>query len=312
MEGSSHRVLVASAPPHVLPEELQGFSEVGELQLEHSSWIPRVAVIAADPWSRATPAPRPTILAISGENQRHVSMFFKAFRAELRGWQVLIPLRPQGEHQPFFFEEAGLKHLERLVTDLVASRGGPAALLPAPVEGGRVHLVGTSNGGASVLALACRAPRLVASLTCVTGFDAGVETGGKGLDLSPLQQIPLIRFWAGELDELGHQRALAEIHHFGERGRRAGPQARLAASVGPLGLTSPCVEPVRALPRSHACLGLATLIKSREATAAKTKELRKSPFMGHEEGEESPRSKEPSHARRLFLSALSLSLSLAP
>lgn len=197
-------------PGWVAPEEQEAdvFSPICEIDL-NGSWIPRVCVIgdydARTPGAAGSQVPRPTVLAVSGEEQRHVSKFFRSWRAELRGWQVLIPIRPTGHGRPYFFDADGLEPLLKLMQSLI---GGSASsgLLPAPVESGQLHLVGTSNGGASVLAAACAAPHLVASLTLVTGFRPDVVR-----DLEPLRQLPLVRFYAGEKDELGHQRALTAV-----------------------------------------------------------------------------------------------------
>lgn len=192
-------------PGWIAPEAQEDdvFSPIHEIDLD-GSWIPRVYIIA-DYDTRSSQAPRPTVLAVSGEEQRHVSKFIRSWRAERRGWQVLTPMRPTGRDQPYFFDAGGLEPLLKLMRGLIRCSGG-AGPLPAPVESGKLHLVGTSNGGATVLAAACAAPHLVASLTLVTGFPPDVVR-----DLEPLRQLPLVRLYAGEKDELGHQRALTVL-----------------------------------------------------------------------------------------------------
>merc|ERR1711974_536049 len=80
--------------------------------------------------------------------------------------------------------------------DRDASANG--GLLSAPVEG-KLHLIGMSSGGATVLAAACRAPELVASLTLVAGFIPKCCTS-----IDALATIPCIRLYSGAEDELGH------------------------------------------------------------------------------------------------------------
>lgn len=144
----------------------------------------------------------PTVIAVSGEEQRHVSSFFKAWRAESRGWQVLVPLRNEGYAWPYLFEPGGVEAVVRLLKSITEG----STTLPYAIEGGRVHLIGSSNGGAAVLAAACLAPHLVASLTLVTGFIPDIVT-----DLSPLRHIGHIRLYAGSEDHLGHQIALTHL-----------------------------------------------------------------------------------------------------
>lgn len=177
------------------------YSAVQTRHLDGDAGAPYAFIAPADCPQGA--ASLPTVLAISGEEQLHVSRFFRAWRAEERGWQVVVPLRRRSG-LPYLFEKAGVDFavalMQRLVTD------ADCKLLPQRVQGQKFHLVGTSNGGAAVLAAAAQAPELVASLTLVTGFCP------KGLaDFAPLKVVPSIRLYAGDLDELGHCEALARI-----------------------------------------------------------------------------------------------------
>jgi len=80
------------------------------------------------------------------------------------------------------------------------------------VEGRKFHLIGCSNGGAAVLAVAARAPHLVASLAVITGFVP------KWLrNLSPLRSVPSIRLFVGDSDELGHTQAIETMKRKIER-----------------------------------------------------------------------------------------------
>lgn len=141
----------------------------------------------------------PTVLAVSGEEQRHISKFFLSWRADRLGWQVLIPLRPEppgdAVYTPYLFEPAGVANIVKLMELLVAAPGGPGSLLPYRAESSKLHLIGSSNGGATVLAAACAAPHLVASLTMVTGFIP--ETL---LNFASLQHVPSIRLYAAGAD----------------------------------------------------------------------------------------------------------------
>jgi len=74
----------------------------------------------------------PVCIAISGERQQHVSRFFQAWKSEQRGWVVVSPLCPG---TPLFFDRP------KLIQQLAAS-----LLTQFNVEGGKFHMVGTSNG----------------------------------------------------------------------------------------------------------------------------------------------------------------------
>lgn len=146
----------------------------------------------------------PTVVAIAGEEQLHVSKFFRAWKAEDRGWQVVVPMRPD-LHSPYLYEQAGARGVVDLIGEIVQQGLDPPLkpLVPFRVEGGKFHLIGTSNGGASVLAVAAAIPHLIASLTLVTGFVPPHLS-----DLRSLKQIRLIRLFVGSADEMGHDKAL--------------------------------------------------------------------------------------------------------
>lgn len=163
------------------------FSDLVELPVGPDAL--RCSLIA--PEASAEPQPLPTILAISGEEQLHVSLFFRAWRAERRGWQVVAPAR-QSKDSPYLFEKAGLDLLAKLVRSIL--KGGECPALHR-VEGRKLHLVGTSNGGASVLALAARLPDHIASVTLVTGFVPDCLK-----DLGPLRCVPRIRLIGSKSD----------------------------------------------------------------------------------------------------------------
>ncbi|CAK0870595.1 unnamed protein product [Prorocentrum cordatum] len=191
-----------------LPRDDDPFSPVEEVAFAECSppgcGHLRLARIAAPGFGACSGQALPTVLAVSGERQQHVSRFFQAWRAERRGWQVIIPIDGSS---PKLYESDGVDIVVRFMAFLLG--GSPECsddMLPAPIEGGRLHLVGTSNGGATVLAAACRAPELVASLTLVTGFVPRPVR-----DVSTLSRVPLIRLYAGADDELGHQDALERL-----------------------------------------------------------------------------------------------------
>mmetsp|Transcript_71535 Transcript_71535/g.155415 ORF Transcript_71535/g.155415 Transcript_71535/m.155415 type:complete len:942 (-) Transcript_71535:64-2889(-) len=145
----------------------------------------------------------PTILAISGEEQAHVSKFVRAWRAEERGWQVVVPLR-SSRRKPLFFEEGGVEAIILVMREIIGNTDREA--VPFDVESQKLHLVGNSNGGAAVLAVAARVPELVASVTVVTGFAPPGLT-----DYWPLRDISHIHFYVGDADELGHCAELQEV-----------------------------------------------------------------------------------------------------
>jgi len=173
---------------------------------------------------RTAPAGRealPSVLAISGEEQQHVSKFFRAWRAENRLWQVIIPLRPRSGI-PYLFDGAGVERVVKLMRRILEDEQGE--LTPFRVEGDKFHLVGTSNGGASVAAVAAHTPNLVASLTLVTGFIPDSLT-----DFSRLLTILSIRLYVGDKDEMGHCDCLQEME---QQIRLAGATAELFVLEG--------------------------------------------------------------------------------
>merc|ERR550537_123168 len=97
-------------------------------------------------------------------------------------------------------------------------------LAPFRVECRKFHLIGSSNGGASVAAVAARIPNLVASLTLVTGFVPDSLT-----DFSRLLTILSIRLYVGDHDEMGHCICLQEME---QQLRRAGAAAELVVLEG--------------------------------------------------------------------------------
>jgi len=140
----------------------------------------------------------PTVFAIGGELQFHVSLFFRSWRAEKRGWQVIAPMRADKD-VPMLFEKSGVDLLVQLLKRLTKD------VLPHDVEGGRFHLIGTSNGGAAALAVAARVPDRVASLTLVTGFMPDcVKT------LGPLREIRSIRLLGSKQDWTSTQLELVQ------------------------------------------------------------------------------------------------------
>lgn len=145
----------------------------------------------------------PTVLAISGEEQCHVSKFFRAWRAEERRWQVIVPLR-QKSGTPYLFDEAGVDIVVELMRRILDDE--VAALTPFRVESKKFHLVGCSNGGAAVAAVAARVPLWVASLTMVTGF-APYSLN----DYKKLLTILSIRLYVGDMDEMGHHITLKDM-----------------------------------------------------------------------------------------------------
>lgn len=145
----------------------------------------------------------PTVLAISGEEQLHVSRFFTAWRAEKKDWQVVVPLRVKSG-TPYLFDAAGVERVVQLMERILESMDGE--VVPFGVESRKFHLVGTSNGGTSVAAVAARVPHLVASLTLVTG-----EVPDSLVDFRSLLTIPTIRLYVGDKDEMGHYQALQDM-----------------------------------------------------------------------------------------------------
>merc|ERR1712070_955160 len=89
----------------------------------------------------------PVCIAISGDKQQHVSRFFQAWKSEGRVWIVVSPLRPNA--WPLFFKKPELIH--QLALTLLEQFN---------VEGGKFHMVGTSNGGSTCFAFATRWPSL--------------------------------------------------------------------------------------------------------------------------------------------------------
>ncbi|CAK0895344.1 unnamed protein product [Prorocentrum cordatum] len=144
----------------------------------------------------------PTVLAISGEEQLHVSAFFRSWRAEAAGWQVAVPLRPK-MGTPYLFDPAGVELVVGFMRELLADRD--LKLLPSGVESGGLHLVGCSNGAAAALAAAVAAPELVLSLSLVAGF-----IPDELKDVSPLRGVQGIQMYVGSKDTT-HLQSLTEL-----------------------------------------------------------------------------------------------------
>lgn len=118
-------------------------------------------------------------------------------------WQVIVPLRSRSG-TPYLFDEAGVEKVLKLMRRVLED--DKCQIAPFRVESQKFHLVGTSNGGASVAAVAAHAPNLVASLTLVTGFIPDTMT-----DFSRLLTILSIRLYVGDKDEMGHYICLQEM-----------------------------------------------------------------------------------------------------
>jgi len=135
----------------------------------------------------------PVCIAISGEKQMHVSRFFQAWHSNKRGWIVISPLRPPAS--PLFFKAGGISSVHALALSLLDIYN---------VEGGKFHMVGTSNGGSTCFAFGCRWPEMCHSITPVTGANLRQD------DLRRLQGVPVDMF-VGDRDELGFHPAMEEI-----------------------------------------------------------------------------------------------------
>jgi len=153
----------------------------------------------------------PVCIAISGEKQQHVSRFFQAWKSDKRGWIVVSPLRPAAS--PLFFKNPDLIHRLAL-----------ALLQHYNVEGGKFHMVGTSNGGSTCFAFGARWPDLCHSITPVTGANL------RGDDLRLLHGIPVDMF-VGDRDELNFHKAMCEIYTELMRVRHA-PKPTLTVLLG--------------------------------------------------------------------------------
>jgi len=196
------------ASPRLSEEEEKSgsFSKVIVKQVELQAGTLRFAVIAPPASSvQAEDArkPLPTILAISRGEQRHVARFFRALRAEQRGWQMLVPLRGPGT-SPDFFEPAGVQLLQQFLQALL-DESREAELTAFGVMSRVFHLVGISHGGAAAVALAAQAPELTGSLSMITGFLP------QFCELQALRNMSHIHLYVGDSDEKGHQELLRGI-----------------------------------------------------------------------------------------------------
>jgi len=125
-------------------------------------------------------------------------------RMSEKDWQVVVPLRVKSG-TPYLFDALGVDRVVQLMERILESADGE--VVPFGVESRKFHLVGTSNGGTSVAAVAARIPHLVASLTLVTG-----EVPDSLVDFRPLRTIPAIRLYVGDKDEMGHYQALQDMY----------------------------------------------------------------------------------------------------
>lgn len=145
----------------------------------------------------------PTVVGISGEEQMHVSRFIRSWRAEDRNWQVVVPLR-KAMGTPYFFDPQGVEAIVAFIRLLLDDE--ERQIIPFGVERGKIHLFGSSNGGAAAVAVAARIPELVSSLTVATGFIPDSLQ-----DFLPLAALPLVRLYVGDRDEYGHNTELAKL-----------------------------------------------------------------------------------------------------
>eukprot|EP00756_Hemistasia_phaeocysticola_P039275 Hpha_TRINITY_DN16805_c1_g2::TRINITY_DN16805_c1_g2_i1::g.150911::m.150911 len=143
--------------------------------------------------------PIPVAIAISGERQKHVSKFFQSWCVENRGWVTATPMLPHGNNT-HFFKSPSDELLRALATHLLETLN---------VEGGKFHVVGTSNGGTSTFRFGCRWPELCHSLTIVTGS----LTMQDERRIDRIQGLP-IAIWAGTEDELGFCEAAKGIKQY--------------------------------------------------------------------------------------------------
>ena len=166
------------------------------------------AVVAVDGVSEA-----PTILAISGGEQVRISAFFLAWQADTtRGCQVVVPLRKKLGTE-YLFEGGGADGVESIARSLLDGTLPSASA----VMGGRLHLVGYSNGSTSVLELARRLPGRVASLTLLAGIERPCM-----VDVESLRRVPRITMFVGQAD--GHCQPMVDLK---ARLNSAGIAARL-------------------------------------------------------------------------------------
>lgn len=165
--------------------------------------LPAFAIIAPRPKDVESVQDLPTVFGISGEEQMHVSKFIRSWKVEEKGWQVVVPLRA-AMGTPYFFDPGGLEIILDFMRRLLEDKD--RILLPFGIEGQKLHVFGSSNGGATALAAAVLMPERVASLTLVTGFVPDIVQ-----DLTPLAAVPSIRLYVGDKDELGHCECLQEL-----------------------------------------------------------------------------------------------------
>lgn len=138
----------------------------------------------------AAPGPQrvhPVLFALppGSQNRALVERGFELYwsrAAARRGWIVVSPVAPDGTS--FHAEAAG-----------AAEELADHVLREIPVEGGRLHLAGVSNGGRSAFHLATRAPSRWSTLTVLPG----IPSGEADLDrLERLRHVPVALFGGAE------------------------------------------------------------------------------------------------------------------
>lgn len=200
-----------------------GLSEVTVLNFRGNWWIDRAAIVARK--DARKDESRPTILAIIGDGRPDLEAlnWVRSWLADARGWQVLVPLKERCAEEVkqagFLAELADLitaddytdstevspRVMAAMLQSLLQEARDAASPLPSRIEGGRVHLIGLASGSSTALALARRAPHLLASFTCFSGRISA------DCDLSPLRIIPLLRLYVGECEPTEHRRGYEAV-----------------------------------------------------------------------------------------------------
>jgi len=134
----------------------------------------------------------PAVLGFGGGSQSMdtvngaIERYFRG-EAERRGYIVVVPAAPDGE---LFFEGG----------DRIFPAFLQAMLNQYPIEGGKFHVAGPSNGGISALHIAAKYPQYFLSVTAFPGYLPG-ETRDSVTALAGL----CVNMFVGELDPLGWQ-----------------------------------------------------------------------------------------------------------
>ncbi|KAJ9460381.1 hypothetical protein DIPPA_02812 [Diplonema papillatum] len=169
--------------------------EYRELDLPKGKKMPFGLMASAEALAAGPKGPPiPCALAISGEAQQHVSRFFQSWKPEERNWAVLTPMRPAW-CRSLFFEDAKALSLVKAAADHLFDL--------VNVEGGKLHVIGTSNGGTTCWSFATTWPELVASITVVTGS----ITREAEAHIQRIRDIPCLQY-CGDADELGFLAAM--------------------------------------------------------------------------------------------------------